>query len=350
MRVMFDFAHPAHVNFLKRLVYRLRDEGHDVHLVCLRRGKVPRIAAEEFPDFTVTPVGTHARTRLGLYLRTGLLREVQLARVLRRIRPDVVVGVAVFQAAMLGRWLGFRSLGVTDDPEHTMVFKLSRKYLDRFLLPECLGESAPNIVTWRGLKEWAYLSPEHFRPDESILADHGLTAGEYIFIRDVETVSLNYRKQTENNILRLYQAGLRKQKVVLSLENKALAERFAGWHILQELVRDIHSLIYFSRLAISSGDSMSREAAELGVESFYCGRRAMRSNQAMIDLGMLHHEMDIETILAAASASPPADIETRQRDRREKLQSLWEDPTEVLYQNLMELGGQKKKREGDYTD
>ncbi len=215
--------------------------------------------------------------------------------------------------------------------------QLSRKYLDRFLLPECLGISAPNIVTWRGLKEWAYLSPEHFRPDETVLADHGLTAGGYIFIRDVETVSLNYRKQTENNILRLYEAGLRKQKVVLSLENKALAERFADWHILQEPVRDIHSLIYFSRLAISSGDSMSREAAELGVESYYCGRRVMRSNQALIDLGMLRHEMDIDAILAAVSAEPPADIQARQRQRREKLQALWEDPTEVLYRHLMAL-------------
>lgn len=346
MRVLFDIAHPAHVNFFKRLVYRLRDEGHDVHLVCLRRGKVPRIAAEEFPDFTITPVGTHARTRLGLYLRTGLLREVQLARVLRRIRPDVVVGVAAFQAAMLGRWLGFRSLGVSDDPEHTMVFKLSRKYLDRFLLPECLGMSAPNIVTWRGLKEWAYLSPRHFRPDESVPAEHGLAARGYIFIRDVETVSLNYRSQVENNILRLYEAGLRKQQVVLSLENKALAGRFADWHILQEPVRDIHSLIYFSRLAISSGDSMAREAAELGVESFYCGRRVMRSNQALIDLGMLRHEMDIEAILAAVEAEPPADIEARQRDRRAKLLALWEDPTEAMYRNLMELGGDLGRPQG----
>ena len=44
---------------------------------------------------------------------------------------------------------------------------------------------------------------------------------------------------------------------------------------------------YFSKVVISSGDSMAREGAQLGVPSFYCGVRDMFSNRILIDKGLM---------------------------------------------------------------
>jgi hypothetical protein len=77
---------------------------------------------------------------------------------------------------------------------------------------------------------------------------------------------------------------------VLSLEDKSIAGNFPEhWTILQEPVSDIHSLIYYSKGVVSSGDSMAREGAMLGVPSIYCGIRKMKANELLMGIGLLHH-------------------------------------------------------------
>ena len=72
------------------------------------------------------------------------------------------------------------------------------------------------------------------------------------------------------------------------------------WILLEEPVEGIHSLIYYSCALISSGDSMAREAALLGVPSYYLGiRYDMPANYAASRLGVLHNRksMDFEMSL-----------------------------------------------------
>ncbi|HKL97017.1 MAG TPA: hypothetical protein VJ856_07080, partial [Paludibacteraceae bacterium] len=69
------------------------------------------------------------------------------------------------------------------------------------------------------------------------------------------------------------------------------------WILLNEPVNDIHSLIYYSFGLISSGDSMAREAALLGVPSYYLGiRYSMPANAVAADVGSLDNQqtMSIE--------------------------------------------------------
>ena len=64
-----------------------------------------------------------------------------------------------------------------------------------------------------------------------------------------------------------------------------------NWILLQEPIKDIHSLIYFSKGLVSSGDSMAREAALLGVPSYYLGiRYSMPANAAAAKVGSLDNQ------------------------------------------------------------
>ena len=60
------------------------------------------------------------------------------------------------------------------------------------------------------------------------------------------------------------------------------------WILLEEPVEDIHSLIYYSKALISSGDSMAREASVLGIPGIYIGQRIMSVNSVLQDLSELH--------------------------------------------------------------
>ena len=61
--------------------------------------------------------------------------------------------------------------------------------------------------------------------------------------------------------------------------------------MLQEPIEDIHSLIYYSAGLVSSGDSMAREAALLGVPAYYLGiRYDMPANAAAAKVANLQNQ------------------------------------------------------------
>ena len=65
----------------------------------------------------------------------------------------------------------------------------------------------------------------------------------------------------------------------------------ADWILLQEPIEDIHSLIYYAAGLVSSGDSMAREAALLGVPSYYLGiRYSMPANAAASKVASLQNQ------------------------------------------------------------
>jgi hypothetical protein len=161
MRFVFDVQHPVDVNFFRSAIRRLRADGHQVLLVVLRRGSVRQIVRHEYPDVETIDVGRHVSFRPGLILRTGLWRA--------RARQ----GAAGCQSPLRwasrlpdrdrGKLLGFKSVGAYDDPEHRPNFLLS-SWLDRFVLPECLGETGSQSCSSGPSKEWAYVAPGAFTP------------------------------------------------------------------------------------------------------------------------------------------------------------------------------------------
>lgn len=339
MRFLFDIAHLADLNFLKYSISRLREEGHEILVAVLKRGCLPQIAKKELPETSILPAGNYGRNLLELVLKTGLARELELARVVSNWKPDLAVGVASFQTGILSKFFGFKNLGIYDDPEAGLYFWLTQRTSHHMIVPECLGLTAPNLTTFRGLKEWAYLSPVRFTPDESAPARYGLKKKEYLFIRDVDTMSLNYRHQRKNNVARLYGMGLRKTSVLLSLENKKWRERYQDWQILEEPVDDIHSLMYYSRAVISNGDSMAREGAQLGVPAIYCGERLMKANQMLADLGFLRHITDPHEIFTMIEDEDMIISDQEQIRRRTHLLNVWDDPNQMVYEHLINLSG-----------
>lgn len=336
MRILVDIIHPCDVNFFRALVQRLLDEGHTVEMVYLDRGKVPALVAYEYPEVPATKVGVHASSRWGLYLRTGLLRELQLGRHMGGAGFDVVIGFPGWQTAMVAKALGAKSIGCYDDPEHRPNMLLSQAFCDVLVLPEYLEIEGRNVRPMRALKEWAYLSPAHFTPRLDVLDEYGLRPKEYVFIREVEPRSLNY--QTQSDVIRgAYEAGLRDETVVLSLEDKRRRPLFDGWTILEEPVSDIYSLMHYAKLVVSSGDSMAREGAQLATPSIYAGERSMKANDALYRRGLMDHVEDPHRIVARARAAPPPAEE--QAELRQKLFDEWDDVPDVLLRALAEVTG-----------
>ena len=101
-----------------------------------------------------------------------------------------------------------------------------------------------------------------------------------IFVGEVVRISLNYANLIKNNLLNLikyiYKNGL---KIILSLESKRKKGIYELYCIiLEELFEDIYSIIKYAHLCNSSGDSITREIALLGVPAIYLGGTDMKIN------------------------------------------------------------------------
>ena len=113
---------------------------------------------------------------------------------------------------------------------------------------------------------------------------------KYVFVREVAGISMNYATLKQeglvNSIKYLHDKGI---KVVLSLEDKSRKEFYTPYCvILEEPLEDVYSIINYALFCLSSGDSMARESALLGVPCIYTGGRMMYANNNFLSWGGIY--------------------------------------------------------------
>jgi len=335
MVILFDIIHVTHLNFFKNTIFNLQNQGHKVLITVLDRGKLTEIVSTELPGFSVFIVGKHRGTKLSIIFQANFFRFLKMLLLINRLNPDFGVSVGSFIVGATLKLRGRYNIQFDDDPERKLNVFLEKLTSNKLFFPVFYKNTTNKVRNYKALKEWAYLSPKYFIPNMNILKKYSLEPYSYFFVREVSTGSLNYTKQKDSIIAGISQKFPSEFNVILSLEDKRNRSLYPdNWIILQEPVEDIHSLIYFSKLLISSGDSMAREGAMLGVPSIYCGIREMAANKIMIEKGMLLYE-NIKKVLGLIESIVKNKIKVEyQVQFREKLKNEWIDVTEFIVQQI----------------
>ncbi len=339
MKVLIDILHPSHVNFFKNLAVMLEEQGVDVVVSALNRGDVPAIIKKEFDNRPIFVVGRHLGTVRSILIEANLLRFISMMRLVLRERPDVGLSVGSFVSGLCLKLFGRKNYQIDDDPERFWNVLFERLTATRLYFPPHVNTSYRNVVNFNCLKEWAYLSPAYFKPNQEVLKQYGVRQDEYFLVREVSTGTLNYMRQEEGVVGSVSSGFPRDWPVLLSLEEKSAATQYPDhWQLLQEPVEDIHSLMYYSRAVVSSGDSMAREGAMLGVPSVYCGSRQMKANQLLIQRGLLSHLDTTETVeLVNRLAREKPDRQENERIRQALLHD-WDDINEIILSAVLSAG------------
>ncbi len=286
MNIWIDFGHIPQYNFYKPIISQLTKDGHFVFITYLRRGRMPQILKHELggnSNVKLYQIGIHRMNRLSVWVEANLLRNFQLFFWMIGKKIDVILSNG-YQAAMVGYLWRIPSYSFDDDPQ-TIDYhpKLWFNKQTHYCIYKYEGKRklSPKAIILPVLKEWAYLSPSSFSPDSSVLLQYGVKPKEYIFIREVTVGTMNYVGQASGGILAIASKIPGNLKVLFSLEEKGKRNLYPrDWILLLEPLKDVHSLIYYSAGLISSGDSMAREAALLGVPSYYLGvRDSMPANK-----------------------------------------------------------------------
>ena len=349
VHVWFDICHTPQYNFYKNLIIRLAEEGHLVYITVLNRGKMPLIIQKEliaYPTIKIYIIGKHRLVKWSAIIDANLIRIVKLFLWSLNKRIDISYSNA-FLSALIGKVRDFPTFTFDDDPQ-TLAFK-PKMWFSK-ISHYCLYELPPGytlsskVKVLPVLKEWAYLAPNVFVPDMKFLDKYKLKPKEYFFVREVSVGTVNYAGQSAGAIMDIASKIPQDKKVLFSLEDKSIKDMYPkDWILLEEPVEGIHSLIYYSCALISSGDSMAREAALLGVPSYYLGiRYDMPANYAASRLGVLHNRksMDFEEWIECFKAN--LSYKKEQENIRGTINRLFIDINEYMYSFVNEL---EKRRE-----
>lgn len=332
MKILVDVSHPAHVNLYKNFISILDKEGIECIVSVLDRGKVVKIAERELRGKRLFITGRHKGNLWSIIFEANILKFLKLVILIIMEKPTVGFGTGYILGGAMSLF-NLRSFQFDDDPERRWVVFLEKHLSTQVFFPPIVDSIRDRKITvFNALKEWSYLSPKYFTPKPDVLNEFDLEAKEYIFIREVSSGSVNYMGQAEGLILSVSNKIPAHYKVLLSLENKSLLTKYPShWKILEEPVNDIHSLIFYSKVLISSGDSMAREGAMLGVPSIYCGYRTMKANKIMQNLDILFH-IEIKDVPGEIiKYYNSIDFDLNQIAFREKLKNEWVDLPEMMY-------------------
>jgi uncharacterized protein len=337
MRIWFDISHLAQYNFYRKSIVNLA-KSNKVFITILNRGVLPKVVRREIgnlDNIEISVVGMHRGNRLSAILESNILRIIKLFMWIINKKIDISLSNG-YQASFLGFFFKYPSYTFGDDPDaHGFLLKKWFSTISHY----CIYEKPENkdyersIVILRTLKEWAYLSTKYFHSNIDVLNNYNVQPYNYLFLREAITGTTNYKGQQEQMILGIANAIPKDVSVILSLENKSSRDRYpASWTILEEPVTNIHSLIYYSRGMISSGDSMAREASLLGVDSFYLGIRNMPANRVTKKISRLKSniETNVNSWLQELLLKAEEEIKLNQINTRKRIDESFIDIVEYI--------------------
>lgn len=262
-------GHPAHYHNLKNCIRILEERGDEVLVVA--RGKDVLFDLIDTEDWEV--VKWPARSSGGkLSLVSNILkREVKLLALVRRFKPDLMAGTDL-GITHVGKLLGIPSVVINEDDSHAipLMAKLAFPYATALLAPNCCDQSPANHkkIGYEGYHELAYLHPDYFSPDRSLLPAEMRDAERYFILRfaSLHAHHDDGRSGIDDELANELIELLRPFGKVFITSERKLSEGLEPFRIpVHPSV--IHHAMAFADLYIGDSQTMAAEAAVLGVPS-----------------------------------------------------------------------------------
>lgn len=269
IRVLFDIVHPADVHFFKNVIRGLLARGDEVTITSRRKDIAVLLLDELAMPHRI--ISTKGRTPVGLFIEL-LKRDWKLRNIADSVEPHLYVGNNSPCAAHVA-WLKSRPSIVFDDTEiHRFNRYLYYPFVTEVHTPDCyrlrIGSKQKRYPGYHAL---AYLHPNHFTPDESVLGKAGVLPGEtFVVMRFVEWGAMHDVGVNRMNLEA-------KKKIIFSVRSMArvlissespLPGELKGFGIHMDPLH-IHHLMAFASLVIAESATMCSEAAVLGVPALY---------------------------------------------------------------------------------
>lgn len=263
MKFLIDIGHPAHVHLFKHFAWQLQKNGHKILFTC--RDKEFEIYLLEKYGFEYRSFGKKYSSKFSKIL--GLI-EFDFKEFINglKFKPDMFLSHGSMYAAHASAILRKPHISFEDTFNFEQV-RFYKPFTDVILTGDYshpgLGEKE---IRYKGYHELAYLHPNYFRPDKTVLEELGVKENEkYIIIRFVSwqaTHDAGHKGISFENKLKAVKEFEKYAKVFISSEAE-LPQELEPYRIKIGPHR-MHDALAFAQFIIGESFTMLSEAAILG--------------------------------------------------------------------------------------
>ena len=338
MKVVITIQHPAHVHFYRHAIEHLQASGHEVHVFARDRPMALTLLDRYGIDYEVLTHKFDSRLKMAL----GQLRyERNLLKRVREIDPDVITAIGGLAIAHVSRLVDARSVLFTDTEHATLTNSLAFPFADTICTPDCYEDDlGPKQLRYPGYHELAYLHPDRFDPDPTVLSDIGIDPTDrFVILRLVDwnaahDVGDSGFSDIESVVTALEATGV---SVYITAEGGVpdSVERCQ----LPVAPHKIHHLMYYADLFIGEGATMATESAVLGTPGLFVSTLRLGYTAELADrYGLLANfdgsNRQSEAIEAGVSILDEYD-QTLWDQRRQRMLADKIDTTTVILEQLV---------------
>jgi len=278
MNILIDIGHPAHVHYYRNLAKNLEKNGHQVFWTV----KEIEVAKQllNYYGFKYFVLPKKSDGLLGKVWKQ-IIYDLIIRKICKRNKIDIAIGTSV-SVAHVSNMLKVNSIVFDDDDDEVqpLLTKYVNPYTDTLISPQALKgkRSRGDTIYYPGYHELAYLHPKRFTPDPGVLNELGIRPDEPFFImrfnvfkahHDVGINGLSLEQK-----LRLVEEIKSYGRIFITTERNIEPELMK--YQLKVRPEKIHSLMYYSTIFLGDSQTMTSEAAVLGVPSLRCNSFAGR--------------------------------------------------------------------------
>ena len=340
MRYLIDLQHPAHLHFFRNVTEKLKHEGHEILFTGRKKDILLELGSEYGLDIKVLSNAQNGLVGMGMEL---FQHQAKILGLIKSFKPHAMLAIAGTFIAIPG-FLTRTPTYVFYDTEHATISNmLAYPFATCVYVPSCYHKD----IRWRherynGYHELAYLRPEVFIPDPSVLQEVGLKEGEHFSIlrfvaweaahdRGVKGISLENKIQIVHQLSKFC-------TVVISAEGNIPKE--LEQYRCRLSVSRMHHLMSFASLIMGESATMVSEGAILGVPSIYLNPLFMGYlNEQQSEYGLVfnfsHHQQN--QAMSKAEEILSANDKSLWQEKRSRLLKEKINVNDLLYTVATEL-------------
>jgi hypothetical protein len=269
MRILFNVGHPAQVHFFKNAIRILESKGHMCKITAV--AKDVSLNLLDAYGFEYDVVG-YAHPNLFSKALELIKIEKKLYKIARTFKPDMLVGGSGnAYSAHVGKLIHKPSLVFEDSEKGAIEHLLTDRFATVIFTPSSYKKKiGENQVFLNGFKELAYLHPNYFQPTQIALDDLGLTKDDKFVIFRFVTWSADHdigHHGIQNKVH--FVKELEKYTRVLITSEGKMDQELEKYRV-RVSPEKIHDLLYYAQMFIGDSQTMTTEAAVLGVPAIRC--------------------------------------------------------------------------------
>ena len=267
MKILIDMGHPAHVHLFKNFIWEMQKRGHEFKITARDKDVTKQLLDAYQIPYEV--IGKPLAGKFSL-LREWIFRTYRIIKIGKRFNADIYIGV-LNPATAFSAWMNHKISVTFNDTEHAkFAKKITFPFTDCILTPTCYLENiGKKQIRYDSFHELAYLHPNYFVPNPSILDEIGLKVNDpFIILRFVSWgASHDVGQHGILDKIRLVKTLEPYSRVLITSEGKLPLE-LQPYQILVSPDK-LHDLLYYTMLYMGEGGTMASEAALLGTPSIF---------------------------------------------------------------------------------